>query len=101
MTELPKDKTDSVFYFTNISLEELETQVKRMFPNEECPECSLHLDLLIAVTFRLVYHGWSKDELTKYMTAMIEANLELLAEIDEESSGDESKIIVPSSSVIH
>ena len=80
----PKTKESSILDFTYLSLEELESQVVPLFPNEECAECSFHLDLLGALPFRLMCHGWEKKELLEMFAEMVDVSIDNLEEFEKE-----------------
>jgi hypothetical protein len=85
-TTTPKTKESSVMDFTFLSLSELEDEVTRTFPNEECAECVFHLDLLSALPFRLMTHGWKKEEVLEFFTERVDEAADLLKEIEEEEA---------------
>ena len=80
----PKTKESSILDFTYLSLEELESQVVSLFPNEECADCSFHLDLLGALPFRLMCHGWEKKELLEMFAEMVDVSIGNLVEFEKE-----------------
>lgn len=84
-----KTKESSVMDFTYLSLNELEDEVARTFPNEECAECSFHLDLLGALPFRLMHHGWTKDEVLEFFIEQVNDASDLLLELEQEDKEKE------------
>ena len=82
----PKTKESSVLDFTYLSLTELESQVVSLFPNEDYPEGEFHLDLLVAVTSRLIMNGYPKKELLKDFRFHMNEAANLLKEIEKEEA---------------
>ena len=82
----PKTKESSVLDFTYLSLTELESQVVSLFPNEEYPEGEFHLELLAAVTSRLIMNGYPKEELLELFTFHMDEAANLLKEIEKEEA---------------
>ena len=80
----PRTKESSVLDFTYLSLAELEEEVTNIFRNDEYAECSFHLDLLDALSFRLMIHGWKKDELLEFFTERVNDAKSLLVELEKE-----------------
>jgi hypothetical protein len=85
----PKTKESSVMDFTHLSLDELESQVVPLFPNEEDPEGFFHMDLLDALSFRFIHNGWGKKELLEMFAEMVDVSIDNLAEFEKE---DEEEI---------
>jgi hypothetical protein len=85
----PKTKESSVMDFTHLSLDELESQVVPLFPNEEDPEGFFHMDLLDALSFRFIHNGWEKKELLEMFAEMVDVSIDNLAEFEKE---DEEKV---------
>ena len=79
-----KTKKDAIMNFTYLSLNELESQVVPLFPNEKDPEGFFHMDLLGALPFRMISNGWSKEELLEFFTEMTNDAFTLLKELEEE-----------------
>jgi len=84
----PKTKESSVLDFTYLSLDELESQVVPLFPNEKDPEGLFHMDLLDALSFRFIHNGWEKKELLEMFDEMLDVSIDNLAEFEKE---DEEK----------
>jgi hypothetical protein len=82
-------KESSVMDFTYLSLCELEDEVTRTFPNEEYAEGHFHLDLLGALPFRLMNHGWTKDEILEFFIEQVNDASDLLLELEEEDKEKE------------
>jgi hypothetical protein len=80
----PKTKESSVMDFTYLSLQELESQVVPLFPNEENPEAYFHVDLLDALSFRFIHNGWEKKELLEMFAEMVDVSIDNLAEFEKE-----------------
>ena len=80
----PITKERSVLDFTYLSLEELEEEVKRIFPNTECAECSFHLELLSAIPFSMMCHGWTKEELLEVFSIQLNDAQNYLTELEKE-----------------
>ena len=81
---LPKTKESSILDFTYLSLSQLEDEVTRTFPNEECAECSFHLDLLGALSFCFINNGWEKKELLEMFAEMVDESIDNLVEFEKE-----------------
>ena len=79
-----KTKESSIMDFTYLSLDELESQVVPLFPNEKDPEGFFHMDLLGALSFRMIINGWDKEELLEVFTARVEDAIDNIAEFDAE-----------------
>jgi hypothetical protein len=79
-----KTKESSIMDFTYLSLDELESQVVPLFPNEKDPEGFFHMDLLGALPFRMIVNGWDKEELLEFFTARVEDAIDNIAEWDAE-----------------
>ena len=79
-----KTKKSSVIDFTHLSLEELESQVVSLFPNEEDPEGHFHYTLMNAVIFRMVCEGWNKKELLDLVDSEFDYSTKEIAEMDKE-----------------
>ena len=79
-----KTKESSVIDFTHLSLEELESQVVSLFPNEEEPEGHFHYTLMNAVIFRMVCEGWNKKELLDLVDSEFDYATKEIAAIDKE-----------------
>ncbi len=79
-----KTKESSIMDFTYLSLDELESQVVPLFPNEKDPEGFFHMDLLGALSFRMIINGWDKEELLEFFTARVEDAIDNIAEWDAE-----------------
>ena len=79
-----KTKESSIMDFTHLSLAELESQVVPLFPNEKDPEGFFHMDLLGALSFRMIINGWDKEELLEFFTARVEDAIDNIAEWDAE-----------------
>ena len=71
--------------FTYLSLDELESQVVPLFPNEKDPEGFFHMDLLDALSFRMIINGWDKEELLEFFTERVEDAIDNIAEWDAEN----------------
>ncbi len=82
--KLPITKRSSVLDFTYLSLDELESEVVKLFPKDKFPEGKLHIDLLSALPFRMISNGWSKEELLEFFTEMTNDAFTLLKELEEE-----------------
>ena len=80
----PKTKESSILDFTYLSLSQLEDEVTRTFPNEECAECSFHLDLLGALSFCFINNGWEKKELLEMFAEMVDESIDMLVEFEKE-----------------
>ena len=80
----PKTKESSILDFTYLSLSQLEDEVTRTFPNEECAECSFHMDLLDALSFRFISNGWEKKELLEMFAEMVDVSIDNLVEFEKE-----------------
>ena len=79
-------KESSVLDFTWLSLTELESQVVSLFPNEKYPEGEFHLDLLLALTSRLITNGYPKEELLEHFTHWVDKTADLLKEFGKEEA---------------
>ena len=79
-----KTKESSIMDFTYLSLDELESQVVPLFPNEKDPEGFFHMYLIGALPFRMIINGWDKEELLKFFTARVEDAIDNIAEWDAE-----------------
>ena len=79
-----KTKESSVVDFTYRSLEELESQVVSLFPNEEDPEGYFHYTLMNAGIFRMVCEGWNKKELLDLVDSEFDYATKEIAAIDKE-----------------
>jgi hypothetical protein len=77
-------KESSVIDFTYLSLEELESQVVSLFPDEEEPEGHFHYTLLNAVIFRMVCEGWTKKELLDLVDSDFDDAIKDIDEMDKE-----------------
>ena len=82
--EKKETKESSVIDFTYRSLEELESQVVSLFPNEEEPEGHFHYTLMNAVIFRMVCDGWNKKELLDLVDSEFDYATKEIAEMDKE-----------------
>ena len=80
----PKNIESAILDFTYKSLEELESEVYSIFPEEEDPEYLFHLNLLGALPFRMISNGWSKEELLEFFTEMTNDAFALLKELEED-----------------
>jgi hypothetical protein len=80
----PKTKESSVLDFTYLSLDELESQVVFLFPNEKDSEGYFHVDLLSALSFRFIHNGWEKKELLQMFAEMVGESIDNLAEFESE-----------------
>jgi len=79
----PKNIESAILDFTYKSLEELESEVYSIFPEEEDPEYLFHLNLLGALPFRMICNGFRKEELLMFFNKKIDdANIHL-KEIEE------------------
>ena len=79
-----KTKESSIMDFTYLSLDELESQVVPLFPNEKDPEGFFHMDLLGALPFRMIMNGWDKEELLELFAEMVDDATDNIAEFDAE-----------------
>ena len=79
-----KTKESSIMDFTYLSLNELESQVVPLFPNEKDPEGFFHMDLLGALPFRMIMNGWDKEELLELFAEMVDDATDNIAEFDAE-----------------
>ena len=79
-----KTKESSIMDFTYLSLDELESQVVPLFPNEKDPEGFFHMDLLGALPFRMIMNGWDKEELLEFFAEMVDDATDNIAEFDAE-----------------
>ena len=79
-----KTKESSIMDFTYLSLDELESQVVPLFPNEKDPEGFFHMDLLGALPFRMIINGWDKEELLELFAEMVDDATDNIAEFDAE-----------------
>ena len=87
-----KTKESSVLDFTNLSLIELESQVVPLFPNEKNSEAVFHMDLLDVLSFRLICHGWEKEELLELFGEMIDSSIDTQTELEAEDE-EQRKLI--------
>jgi hypothetical protein len=79
-----KTKESSIMDFTYLSLDELESQVVPLFPNEKDPEGFFHMDLLGALPFRMIINGWDKEKLLEFFAEMVDDATDNIAEFDAE-----------------
>ena len=77
-------KESSIFEFTNSSFDELESQVVSLFPNENYPEGSFRLELLMAVASSLIMNGHPKEGILKLFTMRVDTAANTLKEMIEE-----------------
>ena len=82
--KLPITKRSSVLDFTYLSLDELESEVVKLFPKDKFPEGKLHIDLLSALPFRMMCSGWEKEELLEFFKDNLDDAISLMKELDEE-----------------
>jgi len=76
--------SNTTFDFTYASIEKLEDRFAKTFPNEECAVSSFHLELLCLTPFRLMAHGWTKEELLEFFTDKLDYARDTLAEFEKE-----------------
>ena len=78
-------KGSSLLDFTYLSLEELESQIVLLFPNDEYePKCLFHMYLLGSLSFGMICDGWTKEELLEFFTERVDESIDLLAELKKE-----------------
>jgi hypothetical protein len=78
-------KYESVFDFTWSSMQELEEQVDKYFPEEKWPRDLLYMNILGSLPFKMLCEGWSKEELLKLFDEQIDDDIRLLEEFDSEA----------------
>lgn len=79
-----KTKEDSILDFTHLTLEELETKVEELFPNDLCAESFFHCTMLDALTFRFLSNGWTVKELKLLFKDMVNNSVNNLKEFEAE-----------------
>ncbi len=84
-----KTKESSVIDFTYLSLEELESQVVSLFPDEEEPEGHFHYFLFCALLYRMVCEGYSKTQLFNVVDSEYNAAIEDIIEWDDPDADKE------------
>ena len=78
-------KGSSLLDFTYLSLEELESQIVPLFPNDEYePKGLFHMYLLGSLSFGMICDGWTKEELLEFFTERVDESIDLLAELKKE-----------------
>ncbi len=84
ITEVPTTKETSIMDYTNISLLELEREVKNLFPKNEYAMQEMHSHLFDALIFRFVSYGYTKKELIEILTEEVKYSITLRKEMDDE-----------------
>ena len=84
----------TILDFTHIKLQYLENDVGSTFPHETYPQGILHMDLLEALSFRLINNGWEKKELLEMFAEMVDDSIDNLVEFEKEKGMEQERMVL-------
>ena len=85
--EVNKNKYESVFNFAAESIDEIEEQVEKYFPEVEDPIFDAQDTLLGKLTHNMLCYGWTKEELLTLFSEHLDHSISIIEDFDKKRNG--------------